>query len=180
MGRPSKPTSMLRLEGSGHRTKAELEYREAAEKALQSGATFEESPEVMANSIAHAEFVRLQALYAKIDYVDALDQQIINRYCLELAQVTQLEQMLEQMRARIDGDKALTSSELVQLYKAIAGIQACANQSKGLLLKYEDRLFLNPATRIKAVPKSPPEAEELDPMAVYLAKHRAEREGRKL
>jgi hypothetical protein len=28
-------------------------------------------------------------------------------------------------------------------------------KSKELLLKYEDRLFLNPATRVKAIPKQP-------------------------
>ena len=38
-----------------------------------------------------------------------------------------------------------------------------------LLLKYEDRLFLNPAARIRAVPKTPPKEEKPAGIAAFMA-----------
>jgi hypothetical protein len=40
-------------------------------------------------------------------------------------------------------------------------------KSKELLLKYEDRLFLNPASRIRSIPKKPPEEEKQSRFAAF-------------
>lgn len=144
-GRPSKPVQLIKLEGNkDRRTKAELEFREKAEKALYTGTTFKESPAVKADPIAHKEFLRLKKLYKNIQYVDGLDEQMINRYCLLISQ----EQRLVE---RNDPE------EFQMLHK-----------TREMILKLEDRMFLNPTARIKAIPKKPPEEKKESPMAQFL------------
>lgn len=46
MARPSKPASVIKLEGKSHRTKKELRNREQAENSLLSGMKLKESEEV--------------------------------------------------------------------------------------------------------------------------------------
>ena len=142
-GRPSKPVQLIKLEGKSHRTKAELEHREKMEKALYTGTTFRESPAVRADPVAHREFLRLKKLYKNIQFVDGLDEQMINRYCLLISQERKL----------------MESDDFLALHK-----------TREMILKLEDRLFLNPVSRIKAIPKKPPEEEKESPMAKFLSR----------
>lgn len=166
----AKPTNLLKLEKKGHRTKAELEYRERGEKALKTGAAFLESPQVRKDKIAHLEFLRLRRLYAKqgLEIVDALDQQVINRYCLEVSNTHRLQEIL----VRLDAELQLAEDveDRLRLYDLINKTNVAMGKNKDLLLKYEDRLFLNPAARIKAVPKTPPREEKPAGMAAFMAK----------
>ena len=145
-GRPSKPVQLIKLEGKSHRTKAELEHREKMEKSLYTGTTFRESPAVKADPVAHREFLRLKKLYKNIQFVDGLDEQMINRYCLLISQ--------EQ--------KLMESDDFLALHK-----------TRDMLLKLEDRMFLNPAARIKSIPKKPPEEEKESPMAQFMKRRGA-------
>ncbi|MFS0820768.1 P27 family phage terminase small subunit [Bacillus sp. 1P02SD] len=152
-GRPSKPVQLIKLEGNkDRRTKAELEHREKMEKALYTGTNFKESPVVKADPVAHKEFLRLKKLYKKIEYVDGLDEQIINRYCMLVSQENAMQEMI--VKTKHDGEK-------IDLFKAI-------NKTRDALLKLEDRLFLNPTARVKAIPKAPPEKEKPSAMAEFL------------
>jgi len=146
-GRPSKPVQLIKLEGNkDRRTKAELEFREKMEQSLYTGTTFRESPAVKADPTAHKEFLRLKKLYKNIQFIDGLDEQLINRYCLLISQE-------QRMVERNDPD------EFVALHK-----------TRELILKLEDRLFLNPVSRIRAIPKKPPEEEKESPMAKFLSR----------
>lgn len=174
-GRPSKPTELILLEHKSHRTKAEIEHRKAAEKALYTGETFAESPQVKADSVAHQEFTRLKRLYTKINCIDALDQQVINRYCLEVSNVYALQNIFTQLNALRGETDDFTQK--ISIYEQINKTNTAMQKCKELLLKYEDRLFLNPMSRIKSIPKTPEEPKTLSPMAEYLKK-RAEGSGR--
>ena len=57
MPTPSKPVSVIKMEGRSHRTKKELRQREKAESALLTGISLVESPEVKKNKAAHKEFL---------------------------------------------------------------------------------------------------------------------------
>ncbi len=165
-GRPSKPVQLIKLEGKSHRTKAELEHREKHEQALYTGMPFKESPAVKSDPVAHREFLRLRRLYKHIQYVDGLDEQIINRYCLMVSKEQALQKLLDNMNQ--DVDKCEDFNDRIQLYKAISGTLAGLNKVRDMLVKLEDRLFLNPTARIKSIPKKPPEEKEEDPMAALL------------
>ncbi|OJF16695.1 MAG: hypothetical protein A6D91_11210 [Bacillaceae bacterium G1] len=157
---------MIKLEGKSHRTKAELEFREKAEKSLYTGTTFKESPAVKADEVAHKEFKRLKKLYKNIQYVDGLDEQIINRYCLLISQEQALQKLVERMNEDVENCQSF--EDRVELYKAISGTVARLTQIRNMLLKIEDRLFLNPTARVKAIPKKPPDEEKASPMAEFL------------
>lgn len=151
-GRPSKPVQLLRLEGKSHRTKKELEYREKVEKALYTGTSFKESPAVKSDPVAHKEFLRLKKLYKKIQYVDGLDEQVINRYCLLISEEARLKQLLD------------TADDV----DTILEINTKLDKKREAILKLEDRLFLNPTARVKAIPKNPPDDKKQSPMAEFL------------
>lgn len=153
-GRPSKPTQLIKLEGKSHRTKKELEHREKVEQALYTGIKFKESPAVKADPVAHKEFLRLKRLYKHIEYVDGLDQQIINRYCSLVSQ----EQSIQEMINASDSNE-----EKIELFKQI-------NKTRDAMLKLEDRLYLNPTARVKSIPKKPPEKKEESPMKQFINK----------
>lgn len=153
-----KPISMA----TGHFTKAQIKFREQAEKSLHTGKVFKEHARVKSNPAAHAEFVRLKRLYKNIEYVDALDEQIINRYCLELAQVEPLEQLVEKMKDSVD--LCETTTQMSNLYKSIAGVLKSLAAKKAMLLTMEDRLYLNPTARMKSIPKKPTKERESNPM----------------
>lgn len=167
-GRPSKPVQLIKLEGKSHRTKAELEHREKFEKALYTGTKFKESPAVKSDPVAHKEFKRLKKLYKHIQYVDGLDEQIINRYCLLVSKEQSLQKLIDKMNEDVDNCEDF--NDRIQLYKTISSALAKLNQIRNMLMKIEDRLFLNPTARIKSIPKKPPEEEEEDPMAALLSK----------
>lgn len=167
MARPSKPTALLVLEGKARKTKAELEYRANGEKALRTGDLPRVTAQVKADPAAYAEFRRLRRLYAKIEFVDALDQQAINRYCMEVSNLSRMQQALNALIAGMEAEEDLI--ERARLAKKIIEGSVALRMHQELLIKYEDRLFLNPASRIRAVPKTPPKEKKREGIAAYMA-----------
>jgi hypothetical protein len=95
-------------------------------------------------------FLKLKKLYEGIEYVEALDENIINRYCILHAEAKALEAMLEKLDQDLDNCGA---EDRIKLYKYAAGISSNVNRIRDMLLKIEDRIFLNPTSRVKNVPK---------------------------
>lgn len=169
-GRGSKPSQLLVIEGKSHRTKKELEHREKIEKSLYSGFNFKESPDVKSDPVAHKEFLRLKKLYKKIEYIDGLDEQVINRYCLMLSQ----EKAIQKRQVRLDdlADDAQELTDVISANKTIASLYKSLEQVRRMLLQLEDRLFLNPTARVKSIPKTPPDNNNKSPMSEFI-KNRA-------
>ncbi len=161
-GRPSKPVELILLEGKTHLTKKQIAERKKKEESLKSDSPYQPNKKVKSNPVALEMFMKLQKLYKKIDYVDGLDENIINRYCLLTSEVDAMEQLLQRMESDID--KCENSGQMVTMYKSISGMEGNLNRSRDMLLKMEDRLFLNPTARVKNVPKKQeePQKTELD------------------
>ena len=157
-GRPSKPIELIVLENKNHITKAESKTRKRAESALKTNNPLIETEAVKGNKVAHKEFLRLKKLYENIEFVDALDTQIINRYCLGVSETIRLRAMLDKMEEALD-DKELNGGALAKMCMAINSLEGKIQQQEKLLLSYEDRLFLNPAGRMRAIPKKPEKKE---------------------
>jgi phage terminase small subunit len=173
MARPSKPTALILQEGNKlHLTKAEIEHRQSMEKALSTGDDrITESSQVKADPIAHLEFMRLKRLFSKMEYVEALDSAIISRYCLEISNAYQLQDILS--RLNVDLASVEEMADRLKIYDLINKTSAILHRAKAMLIQLEDRLFLNPSTRIRAVPKTPPKDDvEMSPMARLLARGR--------
>ncbi len=154
-GRPAKPISLLVMEGKKHLTKAEIETRRQHEASLRSGTDFKASEKVKNNPVAMRVFRSLKKLYKNIDYVEGLDEAVINRYCLMTAEIDELETLVAKMREDIE--KSEDIQERIQLTQSITSALSTINKMRDMLLKIEDRLFLNPTSRVKNVPQQPKE-----------------------
>jgi phage terminase small subunit len=155
-GRPAKPIALHLQEGKKHLTKAEIEARKTGEAATSSGnKVFRANAKVMANPVALSAFKKLKKLYKDVEYVEALDEAVINRYCLMTAEIDALENLVSRMQD--DLDECEEASDRVLLYKTISNAEITINRIRDMLLKIEDRLFLNPTARVKNVPKKPKE-----------------------
>lgn len=147
-----QPIDLLLLKGKSHLTKEEVKARRQMEKSLKSGITkIRPNEKVLNNPIARAVFVDLLMLYENIDIVEGLDANVINRYCLLTAEIETQEVLLSRMQDDID--ECETAADRVTIYKAIAGAERTLMRTRDMLMKIEDRLFLNPVSRIKNVPK---------------------------
>lgn len=158
MARPSKPVALLKSEKKSHRTKAELESRVKEENKLKTGNDFNVLPQVKNDIIAHKEFLRLKRLYKKIEYIDGLDEQIINRYCLLISKQYKLEKRMIGIENDISNCEEIELR--VKLYSNINALQTSINKVQDMLLKIEDRMLMNVSARIKSIPKK--EKVEID------------------
>ena len=75
------------------------------------------------------------------------------------------------MAARLtaDLDAVEEVSDRLKVYDLIHKANVALSKNKEMLIKLEDRLFLNPVARIRAVPKTPPKEEKPTGMAAFLA-----------
>lgn len=97
MARPSKPASVIKMEGRSHRTKAELISRERAESGMLTGRKMRRRPEVSENEDAKKEYARVSKLLQSIDKNDALYEAVINRYCISFAEEKDLVKKREEV-----------------------------------------------------------------------------------
>lgn len=158
-GRPAKPIDLLLMEGKKHLTKAEIETRKKHEQGLRSGTAFRANEKVRNNPIALRMFRSLKRLYKDIDYVEGLDEAVINRYCIMTAETDEMETKVSEMQDDIE--ECETFAEKVQLEQIVSKKRIEIRSNRDMLLKIEDRLFLNPTSRVKNVPR--PQKEETTP-----------------
>lgn len=162
LGRNAQPVDLLAVRGKKHLTKTEITTRKKQEAKLRSGIrTFRPSPQVKNDLIAHAMFKKLHKLYRSIEYVERLDENVINRYCLLHSEYTRLRDMRQDL---MDQYTAADPVERLALTDRILELDKRIEKKMDLLVKLEDRLFLNPTARIKNVPKKT-EKEPDDPNA---------------
>jgi hypothetical protein len=74
---------------------------------------------------------------------------------------------------RQDIDEVESVQERLIIYESIAGVTDKVMKTREMLLKLEDRMFLNPTARIKAIPKQPPEEKKESAMAEFLKRRGA-------
>ena len=154
MGRNGQPIEILQAKGKSHHlTKAEIAKRKAAQ--IKSGnKTFKASEQVMADQVALTKFKNLKKLFREIEFIDGLDENIINRYCITYSQLQSL------LDYKI---KHATALEGLVMFDEMLKLDARIDKKQDLLIKMEDRLFLNPVSRMKNVPKK--EEKKADPLA---------------
>lgn len=107
MARPSKAVENL----NKHSTKAELEQRKAAQKAMLTGLPIREAPEVAADPVAHQEFIRVTELLAAVGRNDAMFEAVINDYSILKSDLTRY----MDMRRTIQEDGDLSGAERYKL-----------------------------------------------------------------
>lgn len=178
MGRNAHPIQILQSDGKKHLTKTEIEARKKAQIKL--GDKNIECPEyVLSNPVALEKWKEVAVLYSSADFVSSGDAGLIARYCITHAEYLALLKRFDRIEDIHNDDEELT--EYVETddnfnYKirrrlldivstdGLLRIETAINKKMDMLIKMEDRLFLNPLAKVKNVPKSP-EKPKTDPNA---------------
>lgn len=188
MGRPSKPANVIRMEKSGHRTNAELDWREAHENALLTGENLVESKAVAADPVAHAIFLRVRKLLRKIGKSDALYEQVINRYALIAAECADFERKREVFHERaLALDQAFEDQSpgdddyikpvdyfrlSAQLQGQVVALDKQVQTKRRMLLDIEKECVMTISSALRAIPKAPPDDSADDPLSKLLESRR--------
>ncbi|MCO1599836.1 hypothetical protein [Desulfosporosinus nitroreducens] len=168
MPTPPKPFTVLKSEKKSHRTKAELKQRKNGEESLTTGVALKARLEVKRNRVAYKEFKRLNDLLGAIGKNDAIYETIINRYCLMIAECSDLETKREKifdsatiLEAKLEergGDASF--DELRQAINDISHIYgmmiACDKQvqsKRKMLLDIEKENIMTIAAALRSIPK---------------------------
>ena len=168
MPTPSKPVSVIKMEGRSHRTKKELRQREKAESALLTGITLTESVEVKKNKVAHKEFLRITKLLKSIEKNDDLYGASINRYCLIFAETMEFEEKREKVYEQLcefQGKKQelinreeLTYKEAFQIetsmQKNVVSIDKQIQAKRKMLSDIEKENIMTIASSLRSIPKT--------------------------
>ena len=171
-GRNGQPVSLILANGrSHHLTKEVIEQRKAAQ--IKTGTKSLKCPDYVRNDVnAFKRWKEIIKIYKDVDFVSSGDVGMLARYCMTHSEYLRLldsRKHLEALEAdwsqygdilpedfsyRID--QILKLNPLLQLETAI-------NKKMDLLIKMEDRSFLNPLAKVKNIPKKEP--EKANPLA---------------
>lgn len=163
MARPSKPASVIKLEGKSHRTKKEIRTREQAEESLLSGIKLKETEEVKNNPRAHQEFLRMKKLLSGIEKSDDLYGSVINRYCLTIAECEAFEEKREHAqelmnKLEIHFDE-MEFTEFLKLQdglaKQIISYDKQIQAKRKMLFDIEKENVMTIASALRSIPKAP-------------------------
>jgi phage terminase small subunit len=184
MGRNGKPISLHVAEGNPNRlTKEEMERRKNSEIKL--GERKLRCPDYVKNDVeAYKKWKEIMKIYKDIDFVSSGDIGLLGRYCKTFSEYHVLQKAYQrtsdihydssELEEAIDGtyydeesdkDKVLFSfkvkKQLRDLFSigALLSIETAINKKMDMLIKMEDRLFLNPLAKIKNIPQKPKEDE---------------------
>jgi len=153
MGRNAQPIAILKQAGRKHLTKAEIEAREAAEIKLGVADLKKIKPPIFVKNDAVAykywkqhmkEFE--EAAKEGIEILSTADVGALAMYCKTYSEY---ESLIKKRDIAEADSESLEISEILKLETAI-------NKKMDMLLKMQDRLFLNPLARVKNVPKKEP------------------------
>ena len=159
----------------GHRTKAEIELREEAEKSLMTGSSFSEWEEVKSNPTAHEQFTRLKGLYQSIGRDDGMIECVINRYCLILSECDGYQERQEKLfkseeeiyENGSDLDFIEKAKLLIDVNKAIQANDKLLQMKRKMLLDIEKENLMTMVSAMRSIPKKPSE-EEPSKMAKFI------------
>lgn len=172
MGRNAQPVELLMAKGKKHLTKAEIEQRKNNE--IKVGNSKLTCPSYVKNdSIAYKKWKEIIKIYKDIDFVSSGDVGLLSRYCMTFSEYEDLLRKREKVNVleydfeEIEMTKEILSEELsikklnnlikkIDFLIATDGVISIDKQidkKSDMLIKMEDRLFLNPLAKVKNVPK---------------------------
>lgn len=160
---PTKPATVIELEGKSHRTKAELRQRKKAEADLLSGKALKETKEVRGNPLAHKEFVRIRNLLRSIGKDDDLYSGVLNRYCLLSAECKDFEDKRENIyqrqKALEDRSGEMEIDEYIKLQnetsKMLLSFDRQVQAKRKMMFDIEKENVMTIASSLRSIPKAP-------------------------
>lgn len=166
MPRPSKTVNAVQ----GHRTKAELELRKAAEENMKTNIPLTERKETKSDKVAHKEFKRVKSLLGVIEKDDDLYSAIMNRYCLIQSECLQFDDKINTLKDRLnklddDYDNGKVEADFYyskydSLHKSILGYDRQIMSKRKMLFDIEKENLMTVASGLRSIPKTPQQTEE--------------------
>lgn len=166
-GRPAKPIELLVSEGRKHLTKEEIDRRKNNE--IRFGGKKLRCPDFVRNDPeALRKWKEVTSLYKDFDFVGSGDSGMLARYCKVHSEYVDMLDAYQRIKKIVYDDcfedalseldlELKTQKQLKELIglNAIFSTESAINKKVDLLIKMEDRLFLNPAAKLKNIPKKP-------------------------
>lgn len=196
MGRNAKPIELLTAEGRKHLTKSEISSRSKNE--IRFGDRKLKCPEFVKNdAAAYKKWREITSIYKDFDFVSSGDSGLLARYCKSFSEYQDLLQSYQRIKEihydmaaldeALDGaymddeneERRLFSAKVKKQLRdmisvnALLSVEAAINKKMDMLIKMEDRLFLNPLAKVKSIPKQQKE----EPQESKWAKFGADRSG---
>ncbi len=174
MGRNAQPIELIRAKGKKHLTKAEIDERKNNEIKVGSNKLICPSY-VKNNAIAYKKWKEIIKIYKDIDFVSSGDVGLLSRYCMTFSEYENLLKIRETMNVlEFNSDESEDTIEILSgEYNAkkinnlinkinyllstdgLLTLETAINKKMDMLIKMEDRLFLNPLAKIKNIPRKP-------------------------
>lgn len=171
MGQNAKPIQLHIAAGNPNRlTKSEIERRQAAE--IKFGEHRLTCPAyVKRDVVAFAKWKEIARLYKDVDFVASGDLGLIGRYCQTWSEYQNLircreqinrtdfdyneevEEALEEKYGERQAAKLFQKIEFILSVGGLITIDTAINKKMDMLIKMEDRMFLNPLAKLKNIPK---------------------------
>lgn len=158
-GRPPKPLELLK----GHVTNDEKETRISGEAALTGGLEFKPSLSVQNKPAALEYFNRLTEVFNDLSMSDASYENVLNRYCILLAEHDEAEQarmrliqLLDELytkKADMDFLDFITKAR--DLHEMIMAQDRALAKKRDQLLSIEKENVMTVQGKLRAVPKKP-------------------------
>lgn len=175
-GRHAKPVALHLAEGNPNRlTKEEIKQRQAAEVKLgdQDLKKLKKPSFITQDKIANKLWNDLIKEYKSateqgVELLTRSDAGILALYCKTYSEYEKL--LVQHQRL-----EAITINEhLIEALEIILKVEAAINKKMDMLLKLQDRLFLNPLAKVKNIPKKP-EPKQQSAMAQFLNRRASNR-----
>ena len=163
MPTPSMPLAIVK----GNINKDVRKMREKAEADLITGEALHCWQETKENPVAYKHYRRLSKLFSIIGKNDALIENVLNRYCVLLADCTEAEKRdanLQKMAERLE-DQSVDMEfvdyikKALEIEKAIGANQARLNTKRKMLLDIEKENLMTLAAQMRSIPKKTKEEE---------------------
>jgi phage terminase small subunit len=171
MGRNAKSIALHLAEGNPNRlTKAEIEARKQSEIKLgKSDLKNIQPPDyVKLDVVAYSKWQSAMKNYREaarngIEILSTSDVEVLAKYCITYSEYLALIERRKRVdeldfvslrddSRKIRGPKRKAMNEVLRL-KEVLSIETAINKKHEILIKLEDRLFLNPLAKVKNVPK---------------------------
>ena len=167
-GRNGQPIGLILAKGKSHHlTKAVVEQRKAAE--IKTGTKALRCPDYVKNDVnAFKRWKEIIKIYKDVDFVSSGDVGFLGRYCMAHAEYMELLKRKKRINSISedpdevedyiqDGERFdnRVQKQLLDMIStdAILRLETAINKKMDLLIKMEDRSFLNPLAKVKNIPK---------------------------
>lgn len=192
MSKHAQPIDILVAKGNKHLTKSEIQHRKESEIKLGAGeiTKLKKPSFISKNKMANATWNQLIKEYKSaaeqgIELLTSSDVGLLAIYCRTFSEYQHLldarqkienieidEDVLDEFigRGEMEYDTNLKALRYLSQLSSIEGIlkiESAINKKMDMLIKMQDRLFLNPLAKVKNIPKQKKEEKPISKFAKF-------------